>query len=119
MKQTVKDELLSLLRCELCGQEVPSASYTPEEFKVLIRMAREQAVSALVAECLMKHNVKVNDDGAMEIMAILVSHQRHAAQIDAHVATLATLAGIVIVLMMVVGLVGDLLAQVKAIFSLV
>ena len=35
------------------------------------------------------------------------------------VATLATLAGIVIVLMMVVGLVGDLLAQVKAIFSLV
>ena len=29
MKQTVKDELLSLLRCELCGQEVPSASYTP------------------------------------------------------------------------------------------
>ncbi len=91
MKQTVKDELLSLLRCELCGQEVPSASYTPEEFKVLIRMAREQAVSALVAECLMKHNVKVNDDGAMEIMAILVSHQRHAAQIDGHVATLATL----------------------------
>ena len=35
------------------------------------------------------------------------------------VATLATLADIVIVLMMVVGLVGDLLAQVKAIFSLV
>lgn len=35
------------------------------------------------------------------------------------VVTLATLAGIVIVLMMVVGLVGDLLAQVKAIFSLV
>lgn len=35
------------------------------------------------------------------------------------VATLATLAGIVIVLMMVVGLVGDLLAQVKAIFYLV
>lgn len=35
------------------------------------------------------------------------------------VATLATLAGIVIVLMMVVGLVGDLLAQVKVIFSLV
>ena len=35
------------------------------------------------------------------------------------VATLATLAGIVIVLMMVVGLVSDLLAQVKAILSLV
>lgn len=91
MEQSVKDELLSLLRCELCGQELPSASYTPEEFRVLIRMAREQAVAALVAECLMRHSVKVNDDGAMEIMAILVSHQRHAAQIDSHVATLAAL----------------------------
>ena len=35
------------------------------------------------------------------------------------IATMTTIAGLVIVLMMVVGLVGDLLAQVKAIFSLV
>jgi len=35
------------------------------------------------------------------------------------IATMTTIAGLVIVLMMVVGLVGDFLAQVKAIFSLV
>lgn len=89
--RNIQTELLKLVRNALWHKEALPNAYAPDVFAHIVRMARQQAVAALVADAMLKNNVQTNDDGAMEIMAILISHQRHAARIDRHVAMLARL----------------------------
>ena len=85
-EKLIHKELLRLVRSALWHNEELPVSYDEELLTPVFRASRQQAVSALVAQALLSNNVRTNDEGAMEIMSILMGHKRQAATRDAHVA---------------------------------
>ena len=85
-EKLIHKELLRLVRSALWHNEELPVSYDEELLSPVFRASRQQAVSALVAQALLSNNVRTNDEGAMEIMSILMGHKRQAATRDAHVA---------------------------------
>lgn len=88
-EKLIHKELLRLVRSALWHNEELPVSYDEELLSPVFRASRQQAVSALVAQALLSNNVRTNDEGAMEIMSILMGHKRQAATRDAHVAMIA------------------------------
>ncbi len=88
---TVDATVLQLLRSALWHNVKLPSMYEANMLTNILQTARHQAVSALVSQAILDGNVRTNDDGALEIMSILVSHQRHAAAKDARVAMIAKL----------------------------
>ncbi len=80
---TIDSAVLQLVRSSLWNNIQLPTTYDVDMLNNILRTSRKQAVSALVAKALLDNNVRTNDDGALEIMSILVSHQRHAASKDA------------------------------------
>ena len=87
---TVNMAVLQLVRSALWHNVWLPSMYEPVILSDIIMTARHQAVAALVSRALIDGNVYSSDDGALEIMSILLSHQRHAASKDARVVMLAT-----------------------------
>lgn len=85
-EKLIHKELLRLVRSALWHNEELPVSYDEELLSPVFRASRQQAVSALVAQALLSNNVRTNDEGAMEIMSILMGHKRQTATRDAHVA---------------------------------
>ena len=85
-EKLIHKELLRLVRSALWHNEELPVSYDEELLSPVFRASRQQAVSALVAQALLSNNVRTNDEGAMEIMSILMGHKRQAVTRDAHVA---------------------------------
>lgn len=82
--------VLQLVRSALWHNESLPSKFRADMLSSILQDARQQAVAALVSRALLDGNIHSNDDGALEIMSILVSHQRHAAAKDTCVAMIAS-----------------------------
>lgn len=89
-RSVTRSQLMVLLRDSLWRSGVPMMSYSAQDFSSIIHMARQQSVSALVADSLVRNKIHINDDTAMEVMAILIDHQRKMKRLDRAVTVLAT-----------------------------
>ena len=83
--------VLQLLRSALWHNVKLPSMYEANMLTNILQVARHQTVAALVSQAILDGNVRINDDGALEIMSILLSHQRHAAAKDTRVAMIAKL----------------------------
>ena len=70
------DVFLQLLRNALWSKGDTPTMLSPEDYMELLTVARQQTVTALVADALVRNNVRTNDDCAMMTMGELVKQQR-------------------------------------------
>ena len=97
-EKLIHKELLRLVRSALWHNEELPVSYDEELLSPVFRASRQQAVSALVAQALLSNNVRTNDEGAMEIMSILMG--QHAIILRSVCAVRATLISMCLCLIM-------------------
>ena len=86
---TAFDKILFLLRNEL-WQEPLSASLTLDDFDEVIGLSKEQCVSGLVANAIIRNHLPIGDDLTMRVCAIQDMHQKKNQAMNAEVVLFST-----------------------------
>ena len=81
---TAFDKILALLRNELWQEPLP-ADLTLDDFSEAVQLSKEQLVSALVANAVIRNQLPIGDDMTMRVCAIQEMHQKKNEAMDEEV----------------------------------
>ena len=81
-------KVLALVRNELWGEAL-TCEIASEEVEDILKMAREQAVSGLVANAIVRNHLPIGEDLTMEVCAIQKMHEKKNADMNAELALFA------------------------------
>jgi len=78
----ITNEFFRLLRNALWQKGEVINHLNVDEFNELFALAKQQTVSALIADSLIRNNVRINDDCAMLSIAAIIKNQRKTKKIN-------------------------------------
>ena len=87
-KREIFEKVLSLVRCELWGEPL-SCAIPAEEIEEILKVAKEQAVSGLVANAIIRNHLPIGEDLTMEVCAVQKMHEKKNSSMNAEVAKFA------------------------------
>ncbi len=87
-KQEIFEKVLSLVRCELWGEPL-SCAIPAEEIEDILKVAKEQGVSGLVANAIVSQHLPIGEDMTMEVCAIQRLHEKKNREMNAEIAQFA------------------------------
>ena len=87
-KQEIFEKVLSLVRNELWGEPLTCA-ISAEEIEGILKVAKEQAVSGLVANAIVSQHLPIGEDMTMEVCAIQRLHEKKNREMNAEIAQFA------------------------------
>ena len=89
MKKSTLEQVLALVRNELWNQPLDT-SIPKSEIEDILQCAKQQAVSGLVANAIIRNHLPIGDDLTMSVCAIQKSHERKNTNINTEVAKFST-----------------------------
>lgn len=87
-KEEIFAKFLALVRCELWGEPL-NCEIAADEAEAVLRVAKEQSVSGLVANAIVSRHLPIGEDLAMEVCAIQRMHERKNREMNAEIAQFA------------------------------
>lgn len=87
-QKEIFEKVLALVRCELWGKPL-TCSIPAEEIEDILKVAKEQSVSGLVANAIVSQHLPIGEDMTMEVCAIQRLHEKKNREMNAEIAQFA------------------------------
>ena len=87
-KEEIFEKVLALVRNELWGEPL-TGEFSAAEMEEILKVAREQAVSGLVANAIVNNQLPIGEDLTLEVCAIQRMHEKKNREMNAEIAQFA------------------------------
>lgn len=87
-KREIFEKVLALVRNEL-WEEPLACSIVKEDVRDILQVAKEQMVSGLVANAIVRNQLPIGEDLTLEVMGVLKLHEKKGKEMNAEVAQFA------------------------------